>query len=100
MADPSPVSLLYDKLTRKLSNGQGVHLSRDELDWLVLSGAYRTLALAAADQAFTAARRRVEAQEQYQDELGNLTEAYQNAALRVRVIPPTVSKAGTDTKST
>jgi hypothetical protein len=99
MTDASPIALLYDKLTRKLSNSQGVHLSRDELDWLVLSGAYRTLVLAAADQAFIAARSRVEVQDQHQDDLGDLTEAYQSAAVRVRVVPPTLGKARPDDAS-
>lgn len=58
---PHPLTALYDRLTRKLEQGRAIHLSNDELDWLVVSGGYAKVVEAAAEEQFERARLRIEA---------------------------------------
>lgn len=51
---------LYDRLTKKIEYGRGVHLSSVELDLLVVTGAYAAVLEAAAREAYRSSRNRLE----------------------------------------
>lgn len=56
-----PLEVLYDKFTRKIDQGSSLRIGAEDLDWLVVSGAYSTLVNAALKQRFATARARLEA---------------------------------------
>ena len=55
------LSALHDRLSRKIEYGKTIQLSIEELDWLVVSGAYGVLSQAAVAEAVRASRARLEA---------------------------------------
>ena len=56
-----PLATLHDRLSKKIEQGRAIQLSPNDLDWLVISGAYAALLEYVAREAFDASKRRLEA---------------------------------------
>ncbi|MEG3089480.1 hypothetical protein [Sphingomonas sp. PB4P5] len=56
----SPLVSLYDRVTRAIEKQRSIQMTRDELDWLIVSGAYARLLEAVAKQAFEESKKRIE----------------------------------------
>lgn len=57
----SGISRLYDRISRATQRGKAIQLTADEVDWLVVSGAYAALVDAAVKELFDASLARLEA---------------------------------------
>lgn len=75
MNDSSPITRLYDRLSRKIEQGKSIQLSAEDLDWFVLCGGYKAVALAAEAHAFAQVRARVEVRGEHLEELAELVAA-------------------------
>ena len=75
MPDNSPIIRLYDRLSRKIEQGKSLQMSAEDVDWFVLCSGYRAVVLAAEEHAFEPVRARVEAREEYLEDLAALMSA-------------------------
>lgn len=57
----SAITRLYDRVKRAAERGKAIQLTADEVDWLVVSGAYAALVDAAVKELFNASVTRLEA---------------------------------------
>lgn len=57
----SGLSTLHDRLARKIESRRAIQLTLEDLDWLVVSGAYGTIVRAAVAEQVSLARARLEA---------------------------------------
>jgi hypothetical protein len=56
-----PIQALHDRFSKKVEQGRSIQLSPQDLDLLVISGAYAALLQYVADDAFARSKQRLEA---------------------------------------